>query len=155
MCQKSVRLYGFYNNKCCTKLLENHATLPWNVCYTSIVQSVPLLFCTDCQICTVRPPQSCCTFHDICAQKPIVRIPKNLYSMTLSSVVPSLIFVLACCLGKHSLNFCNFLSLLKLDFLFSFSLNNECITLERVHPPTLVDLMREYQESSHPMIEIR
>jgi hypothetical protein len=96
LCQKSLRLYDCYSNKCCTKLLKNRALFSLfvvpifvqlmhlkNRATTFGMHVVLLLYglllfvvIQTVKIRIIRPPQSCCTLLDICAQKPTVQIPK-------------------------------------------------------------------------------
>jgi hypothetical protein len=63
-------------------------------------------------------------------------------------------YVLSLCLEVRALALKMPPLFLKLD-LFSCSLKNDSTTQEWVCPPTLVDLMGEGEESSHPTVEIR
>jgi hypothetical protein len=84
--------------------------------------------CMDLKICVVRPP---------------------VYAEPLASIS-----VLVSSLGMHALALQKW-PLLKLENALSCSLSNVSTTQQWVHPPTLIDLMREGEKSLHPMVEVR
>jgi hypothetical protein len=102
--QKSVQLYGCYNNKCCTELLENRASFlcllyplfcalnaPRKSCHTLkcmlylAVRTVVLLLLYGLSnpYCTAST-RLLFPFLEICAQKFVVRPSRNPYGTTLT-----------------------------------------------------------------------
>jgi hypothetical protein len=134
---------------------------PWEMCqnFQKIAQLFLLEICaTITVIRNVRNPYStdctfCLGFHaifiavwnsKICTVQP-----------AFNTVLVASIFVLVCCLGMHALALRNGCCLVAQKCSLSCSLKNESTTQEWVRPYTLIDLMREGEEFSNPMAEIR
>jgi hypothetical protein len=151
-------------NKCCTTTLgkmrkfpkNNTAPSPQNLCQNnSRTDRTDCTFCFGFPalffllygirksvqygiFCWTVPSLNFCACSSCCATCSIHTVQP-----AFNAVLAASISVLVCCLGMHALALINGCSLAARKRSLSCSLKNESTTQEWVHPPTLIDLMRQ------------